>query len=180
MSKESLNSPTFSISNKFKRLLWWFIYLIFFKFSPVPFFTYRRFILSLLGADLGRNTMIYPSVKIWLPSNLAMKNGSTLGPRVNVYNQGKVSIGEDAIISQDATICASTHNYNDPVHPLILAPITVNHNAWVCAEAFIGPGVILAEGSVIGARAVITKDSKAWCVYAGNPAKEVNTRKEFR
>ena len=176
IKKSHLNSPTFSNSNKLMRLLWLFTYLIFFRFSPVPLFGYRRFILLMFGAKLQSGARIYPSVKIWLPSNLTMKTGSTLGARVNVYNQGRITICENAIISQDVSLCASTHDYNDATHPLLLSPIVIFNDVWVCAEAFIGPGVKLAVGSVVGARAAVVRNTDAWGVYAGNPATRVNDR----
>ncbi len=52
----------------------------------------------------------------------------------------------------------------------------IEDNVWVCTQAFIGPGVKVAEGSVIGACAVLTKDSEAYKVYAGNPAKLIKDR----
>ncbi|MEY8216597.1 MAG: hypothetical protein RPR97_19200 [Colwellia sp.] len=178
-NKSSLGDPVFSISNKLVRVLWAFVYNIFFRFSPTPFFAYRRFILRIFGAEIGSKTNIYPTVKVWLPSNLSMSEGSSLGPNVNIYNQGKITIGERVIISQGAYLCASTHDYNNPVHPLVLSPITIANNCWVCADAFIGPNASLAEGSVVGARAVMNKNTDSWGVYAGNPAKKVNERKRF-
>ena len=177
--KSSLGDPVFSLSNKLMRVAWGITYHLFFRFSPVPLSAYRRWLLGLFGAQLSHDVNIYPSVRIWLPSNLSIAEGSTLGPDVKIYNQGRITIGRKAIISQGAYICASTHDYNNPVHPLVLAPITVGDNAWVCADAFIGPNVNVAEGSVIGARAVLSKNTDSWGIYAGNPAKKVNERKRF-
>ena len=88
----------------------------------------------------------------------------------------KVTIKDNVLISQGSHICASTHDYNDPLHPLVLAPIIIESNCWVCADVFVGPGVHLAEGCVIGARAVVTRDTDSWGVYAGNPAKKIKER----
>ncbi|WP_207951991.1 hypothetical protein [Pseudomaricurvus alcaniphilus] len=98
---------------------------------------------------------------------------------MKIYNQGVIKIGSNAIISQGVHMCASTHDYNDPLHPLILAPITIGANAWICADAFICPGSAVGEGAVVGARAVLTKDAAAWGVYAGNPAVMIKHRKVF-
>ena len=178
--KKSLHSPVFSYRHKLIRLFWGGIYLFFFKYSPVPFFSYRRSLLRLFGAKLSSKTHIYPSAKIWFPLNLAMARGATIGPNVIIYNQGNINIGINSIVSQGAHLCASTHDYNDPLHPLILSPITIGNNVWVCADAFVGPGVILAEGCVIGARAVVNKNTKNWTVYTGNPAVIVNKREPFQ
>lgn len=177
--KGSLQSPSFSLSHKLIRVLWGITYALFFKPSPVPFFAYRRWLLTLFGAKLECNTHIYPTVKIWFPKNLTMGASATIGPCVTVYNQGDVVIGANVIVSQGAHICASTHDYNDPLHPLLLAPIKIEDNVWICADAFVGPGVTVSEGVVLGARGVLMKNTDAWCVYGGNPAIKVNNRERF-
>jgi putative colanic acid biosynthesis acetyltransferase WcaF len=178
-TKKSIQSPTFSLSHKLIRILWAFVYTFFFRVSPKPFFNFRSWLLRCFGSSIENDVHVYPTVKIWLPANLKMASGSTIGPDVNIYNQGSISIGRNTIVSQGAHLCASTHDYNNPLHPLVLAPITIEDNVWICADAFIGPGVTAAEGCVVGARAVITKDTECWSVYGGNPAKKVNERNKF-
>lgn len=180
MNKDKLISPTFSILNKIERFLWQFVYIFLFRFSPIPLFKYRALILKAFGSDIKISSRVYPSVKLWLPRNLKIDSQATLGPFVNVYNQGFIVIERNVIISQGVHLCASSHDYNDSVHPLVLAPIRICANAWVCTEAFIGPGVEVSTGAVVGARAVLTKNTESWAVYAGNPAKKINMRKEFK
>lgn len=179
MSKNSLQSPVFSKANKLARILWMIVYHSVFKWSPVPFFGYRRMLLRLFGANVGVGVNVYPTAMIWLPSNLTLHAGSSVGPHVKIYNQGEIVIGKNSIISQYSYLCASTHDYNDPLHPLILCPITIRSNVWVCADAFVGPGVTLNEGCVVGARAVVNRDATSWDVYAGNPARVVSKREQF-
>ncbi|GGQ16683.1 putative colanic acid biosynthesis acetyltransferase [Shewanella litoralis] len=176
LKKQSLTDPIFNFSNKLFRSVWTIAYFIFFRFSPVFLFKWRCFILKVFGAKISLDSRVYPTAKIWLPSNLIVGAYSTIGPNVNVYNQGKIVIGEQVIISQGTHLCASTHDYNDPLHPLLLCPITVEDNVWVCADAFIGPNVYLSDGCVVGARAVVMKNTKPWSVYSGNPAVKIKDR----
>lgn len=179
LPKENLHSPVYCWPNKLVRICWKIVYYTLFRLSPTPLFGFRRWLLRLFGANIGEKANIYPSVQIWLPTNLELDTGATLGPDVRIYNQGYIKIGKNAIVSQGAYLCASTHDYNDPLHPLVLAPITINANAWICAEAFIVPGVNVGEGAVIGARTVLTKTADAWKVYAGNPARQIQQRARF-
>jgi len=57
------------------------------------------------------------------------------------------------------------------------APIVIEAQGWVAAEAFIAPGVTLGEGAVAAARAVVTRDVPAWTVVAGNPARTLRQRR---
>lgn len=177
--KTELGSATFSNLNKIVRILWSLIYFVFFRFSPVPFFGYRRLILKIFGCQIAEGVRVYPNVKIWLPSNLQLGANTCLGPGAIIYNQGRISIGDRVIISQNTHLCASTHDYNDCYHPLVLAPITIEDNVWVCTDAFVAPNVQLSEGCVIGARAVITKNAEPWSIYAGNPAQKIKNRNRF-
>jgi putative colanic acid biosynthesis acetyltransferase WcaF len=179
LKKDSLRDAVFPIKNKIVRMLWAFIYLFFFKYSPRPMFAYRAFMLRLFGAKIGNGTAIYSSVKVWLPSNLKIGDRVAVGEFVNLYNQGKITIGDRAIISQGAHLCASTHDYNDVFHSLLLAPIEIEHDAWICADAFVGPYVCIGAGAVLGARSVASKSINSWTVNAGNPAIKIKDRKEF-
>ena len=55
-------------------------------------------------------------------------------------------------------------------------PITIGEQAWVAAEAFVGPGVNVGCGAVLGARGVAVRNLEGWTVYAGNPARPVGKR----
>ena len=91
-------------------------------------------------------------------------------------NQGRITIGDDVTISQRAHICASTHRVNDFHFQLVLRPVTIETLCWVAAEAFVGPGVTMAEGSVLAARAALFASTEAWGIYRGNPATLLKTR----
>ena len=60
--------------------------------------------------------------------------------------------------------------------PLLQSPITLKDNSWVAAEAFVGPGVTIGEGAVVGARAAVFRNVEPWNVVGGNPAKFIKRR----
>jgi len=47
---------------------------------------------------------------------------------------------------------------------------------WVAADSFIGPGVTIGTGAIIGARSAVFKNVEAWTVVGGNPAKVIKRR----
>tara|TARA_B110000971_G_C19905998_1_gene452265 strand:+ start:82 stop:615 length:534 start_codon:yes stop_codon:yes gene_type:complete len=167
-----------SLFNKFLRVIWLIVYYSLFKFSPFFLHSYRSFILKIFGAKIDSNVKIFPSVKIYLPSNLVIKSGTCLGPGVNIYNQGPILLGRNITVSQFAHLCSSTHKYNSnpPRLPLLISKIVIKDDCWICADAFIGPGVTLAVGSIIGARSVLFKNTVQRGIYVGNPAKLIKKR----
>ena len=83
------------------------------------------------------------------------------------------------MISWGATLCASTHDVENPAFPLVIRSVRIGAEAWVAAEAFVGPGVTVGEGAVLGARGVAMKDLDAWSYYGGNPAECLKPRPRF-
>jgi putative colanic acid biosynthesis acetyltransferase WcaF len=94
-----------------------------------------------------------------------------------IYNLGPITIGEQVTVSQQAHLCAGTHDHTDPAMPLLKPPITIEDQAWICADAFVGPHVTVGEGAVVGARAVAVKDVPEWTIVGGNPARKIGQRK---
>ena len=174
---DTYTGPSFSFRNRLGRVIWNCAYLIFFRFSPKPFHFWRGFLLRLFGAKIGRGVHVYPAVKIWAPWNLELADECGIASGAILYSQGKIRIGYRVIISQGTHICTGTHDYTKSGHPLITAPIIIGDRAWLAAEVFVHPGVTIGEGSVIGARSVVTKDMPAWMVCAGHPCKPLKERK---
>ena len=115
---------SFSLKNKIARLIWNICYNLLFRPFSLNFFrSWRNFMLKIFGAKLHNKTNIYSSVKIWAPWNLEMGAYATLGPKVDCYNQGKISIGANTTVSQKAYLCSASLDIADPNHPLILQPI---------------------------------------------------------
>lgn len=104
-----------------------------------------------------------------------MRDRSCIGPRVDVYNVGRITIGIDALISQDSYICTASHDFRHPDFPLTVADVTIEDRAWVCARSMIMPGVTIASGSIIGAGSVASRSTQQGKVYAGNPIRLVGT-----
>jgi len=148
----------------------------FFRCSPRPAFAWRRFVLRLFGATIGSHVHTYPSTRIYFPWNLTVGDWSALGEEAFIYNLGPVTLGAKVTISHRAQLCAGTHDYNQAHLPLLKPPIVIKDQVWICADAFVGPGVMVGEGAVVGARAVAMKNVEPWTVVAGNPARVVKTR----
>ena len=149
------DEPTFSISSRIRRQLWNIIWLFLFRPSPKLFYKWRNFLLKIFGAKLAKKVFIHQSVKVWAPWNLEVGQYGAIGEGAIVYSMNKIIIDDYAIISQGVHLCAGSHDYNSKNHQIITAPIYIGVRAWLCAEVFIGLGVSIAEGVVVGARSVV-------------------------
>ncbi len=173
--KEHCPSPH-SFRNKVGRVVWGLVWVLLFRPSPRICFAWRRGLLRLCGARIGRQARIFPSVRIWAPWNLTVGDEVSLARDVDCYCVAPITIGSYATISQEAFLCAATHDPRSKTMVLVSAPIAIGSQAWVCARAFVGPGVTIGDGAVLGACAVTTKDVAAWTIAAGNPARFIRQR----
>ena len=159
------------------RVFWALVWPLF-RLSPRVFWGWRRMLLRLFGAKVGRDAHIYPSVRVTIPRNLDIGDEVAVGDHAILYALGPIRIGARATISQYAHLCAGTHDWRDPAMPLVKTPLVIGEDAWICADAFVGPGVTVGEGAVLGARGVAMKNLEAGAIYGGNPAQRLNSSAE--
>lgn len=163
--------------NKLKRLGWNTCALLFFRpFAGPIFWKWRNLLLRLFGATIGKGSKVNASAKIWAPWHLEIGEYTAIGARVNCYNPGKIVLGSKVVISQGTYLCTASHDITNPLNPLITAPMHINSFSWVAADAFVGMGVTIGEGAVVGARAAVFKNVEPWTVVGGNPAKFIKKR----
>ncbi|MFD1912805.1 hypothetical protein [Halodurantibacterium flavum] len=167
---------TFTLAHRAERALFLLVWAVLARWTPPGMARWRALILRAFGAEVGRGARVYGSARIWLPRNLTLGPGAVIGPRVTVYSMADIRLGAGAVVSQGAHLCCGSHDITSPGFELKTARIEIGPGAWVAAEAFVGPGVSMGEGAVLGARAVTFGDVPAWEVWAGNPAKRLKNR----
>jgi putative colanic acid biosynthesis acetyltransferase WcaF len=166
--------------NRLGRALWGLVWLVLFRPSPRLCHAWRRWLLRLFGARLGRGAKVYSSARVWAPWNLRMGDHAMIAERVDVYCVGTITLGDRANVSQYTFLCGATHDYTDAALPLVHRPITIGADAWVAADVFVAPGVTIGEGCVVGARSAVFGDLPAWTVCVGSPARPVKPRRMTR
>lgn len=160
-----------------RRLVWEMVWLL--AFRPTPRWAlhgWRRFLLRAFGARIGTGCRIAPSCRVWAPWNLTMGEFSALGDSVDCYSMGRITIGSKVAVSQRSFLCAGSHDIGLLSRPLVTGPIVIEDHAWVAAECFVHPNVLIREGAVIGARSVVTQDMPAWSVCVGHPCRKIKDR----
>jgi acetyltransferase-like isoleucine patch superfamily enzyme len=59
-------------------------------------------------------------------------------------------------------------------------PIYIERNVWIGFDACVLPGVTIGEGSIIGAKSVVTQNVPPFTIAAGNPAQVIRSVSEER
>lgn len=160
--------------------LWWLVQATLFACSPQPLYAWRAFLLRLFGARLGRGVKIRPSARITYPWKVAIGDNAWIGDRAELYSLERIEIGADACVSQDCYLCAGSHDHRRADFRYACAPIKVGDQAWVAAGSFVGPGVEIGRGTVVGARSLVLSDTASASIYAGSPARRIGERERHR
>ena len=176
LSRPLEGGPSFSLRHRLFRAGWISAWALLARWTPPPLHPWRCLVLRLFGARLAPGVRVYASARVWYPPHLAMGPYSSLGPHAVCYAMDRVTIGAYATVSQGAQLCGGTHDVDARDFQLVTRPIAIGDHAWIAADAFVGPGVTVGEGAVLGARGVAFSDLAPWTIYAGNPARRLRAR----
>ena len=136
----------------------------------------RRACLRAFGARIGRGVVIKPRVRVKFPWRLSVGDHSWIGEGVWIDNLAEVRIGAHCCLSQNAYLCTGSHDWRSAGFDLITRPIDIQDQAWIAAQAVVGPGVTVGRGAVLALAAVAVDDLRSAWIYRGNPAQPVKPR----
>jgi putative colanic acid biosynthesis acetyltransferase WcaF len=155
---------------------WWLVDFLFFKLSPQVMYGWRRFLLRLFGAKIGKGVIIRPSATITYPWKVSIGDNSWIGDNVDLYSLGDIEIGVNVVISQRSYLCAASHDYTKEDFPIWSKKITIEDECWLATDVYVAPGITIGKGSVVGARSSVFKDLPSGMVCVGSPAKPIKKR----
>lgn len=157
-------------------IVWYFVNVIFFVSHINPSSGFKKWLLWLFGANVGRGVVIKPGVNIKYPWMLEIGDYSWIGEEVWIDNLTQVTIGSNVCISQGALLLCGNHNYKKSTFDLMTGEIKLEDGVWIGAESVVCPGVTCKSHSVLTVGSVATKDLEAYSIYQGNPAQKVKDR----
>jgi putative colanic acid biosynthesis acetyltransferase WcaF len=157
-------------------LLWQLVQPTLFGLSPQPFYAWRRALLRLFGAKIGRKVLLRPTARVTYPWKVEIGDCSWIGDHAELYSLERISIGRNVVVSQRSYLCTASHDMNDFAFSYITAPISIGDQAWVASDVFVAPGVTVGRGAVVGARSTVFDDVPPETVAYGQPARAVRKR----
>jgi len=157
--------------------LWWLIQATLFRLSPQICYGWRRFLLRLFGAHVGRGVLIRPSAEITYPWKVWIGDHSWIGDGAKLYSLADIRIGLNSVVSQHAYLCTGSHDASSVTFDLRALPITIGTECWIASDVFVALGVNIGDGTVVGARSTVFQDLPKGMICYGNPAKPVRRRK---
>ena len=156
--------------------LWWLVQATLFRGSPQLLYGFRRGLLRMFGADIGKGVIIRPSATLTYPWKVKIGDYSWIGDDVVLYSFAEITIGRHVVISQKSYLCAGTHEYRKSSFDILSSPINIEDEAWVAADVFVAPGVTIGKGAVVGSRSSVFGNLPEMMICVGSPARPVHRR----
>lgn len=139
-------------------ILWDLVNVLLFKSSPKIAYGWRRFLLRIFGAKIGRGVLIRPSVSITYPWKLTVGDFSWVGDQVTLYTLGAIEIGNNSVISQHSYLCTGTHDFGSAYFDIKAAPIKIGSGTWIAYGCFIAPGIQIGNNCFVQAISKVTQN----------------------
>lgn len=94
---------------------------------------------------------------------------------------GKIVVGNHVMIAANVVMRASNHGMRRNGVPMDQQPsvggvIRIGNDVWIGSNAVITSDVDIADGTVVGAGAVVTRSTEPYSIVAGVPARKIGQR----
>lgn len=118
----------------------------------------------------------YGGAELWSPRQIRIGARTSIGADAILDGRGGIEIGADVNLSSDVAIWTGEHDVDDPLFRANFLQVRVGDRAWLSFRCTVLPGVVIGEGAVVAAGAVVTKDVEPFTIVAGVPARPVGRR----
>jgi maltose O-acetyltransferase len=130
--------------------------------------------------SIGNECTIQRNVYFGKGRNISIGNYCQINDNVRLDN---VKIGNNVMIARDCILLGKMHEFDDTNIPMNIQgaknveQTIIEDDVWIGARAIINPGLKIRKGTIIGAGAVLTKNTDEYGIYGGIPAKKIKKRK---
>jgi acetyltransferase-like isoleucine patch superfamily enzyme len=134
-----------------------------------------RFSANPIGGQTFTSFYVAENAQLTIGKNVGISNSS-------IVSFSRIVIEDNVLIGGDCKIFDTDfHSINPEIRnspndtSYKSMPVTIKRGAFIGAASIILKGVVIGENSVIGAGSIVTKSVPANEIWAGNPAKFINT-----
>lgn len=143
------------------------------------------------GIRIGNGTTIEGAVNIFKQGSFEIGTDSYIGEYSKIFCFGKVTIGNNVLISHSCTIMDSdTHSTDyierhrdvvasqagsprDEFNRLKVKNVTIGNDVWIGCNSIILKGITIGDRSIIAAGSVVNKDVPSDVIFANGEFKEI-------
>lgn len=123
--------------------------------------------LRFFGADIGEGVIFRPRTRVRFPWKLRIGDRCWIGEGAWFHNQDHISIGDDAVISQETFLTTGSHAIRTDMG-LITRPIRIDDGAWVTARCIVLGGVVVGRSAIVTPGSVVRRDIPVNVIHNGH------------
>jgi acetyltransferase-like isoleucine patch superfamily enzyme len=142
----------------------------------IPLYFVRWLIYRGAGVEIGKGSHLHMGAQFFYPGKVKIGRDTIVGQNAFLDGRDKLVIGDHVDIASDVMIYNSEHNINAEDFQAICAPVEIGDYVFIGPRAIILPGVKIGKGAIVAAGAVVTKDVPDFAIVGGVPAKEIGER----
>ncbi len=105
-------------------------------------------------SHIGHDTFINHNAYLMDGGGITIGHHCFIGPNCGIYTAVHPTLAEERNLGLEKAL-----------------PVVIGNNCWIGGDVTILPGVTIGEGTVIGAKSVVTKDIPANVIAVGNPCR---------
>ena len=140
--------------------------------------------------NIGSNFHAGRNVVLWAKKSIKIGNNCYIGRCTQI--ECNAVVGDNVLIANNVALVGKyDHNYqeigvqikqssqvrdNDYVWLELNREVIIGDDVWIGYGSIILSGVSIAQGCIIAAGSVVTKDTEPYGIYGGNPAKWITNR----
>lgn len=132
--------------------------------------------LSGLMAGVGADSFIEAPFHCAYAINIRIGARVYMNAGCTILDTAPVRIGDDTMFGPGVQIYCARHHSDRAKRTAGLEtarPVTIGREVWIGGGAIILQGITVADGAIVGAGSVVTRDVPAGATVAGNPARPI-------
>ena len=140
----------------------------------------RYFCCKSIFKKCGKNVNI--ERKAYFGMGTLVEIGDNSGIGVNAMIPSDTIIGKNVMMGPNCYILAMNHSFNRIDIPMVEQGFTekkrtiIGNDVWIGRDVLMTPGRTIADGSIIAAGCVLTKDFPKYSIVGGNPSRIIRSR----
>ena len=143
----------------------------------------RYIFMKSLAKKCGDNVSIHPNVFIFSPEKMCIGDNVSIHPMCCLEAAGEIEIGDNVSLAHATSIISTTHNYIDlktiiKDQKISYNKVIIEENVWIGTKATILNGVIVGNGSIIGAHSLVNRNIEPGLIVGGIPVKVLKKREQ--
>ena len=146
----------------------WLIIFVPIISSSFPGSYWRKIILKVFGAKIGKGVRLNSRLRVKMPWRLRIGNYCWIGEETWIDNLDLVIISNNVCISQGVYFCTGNHNYKKTTFDLIYKPINIESDVWIGAKSIIAPGKKIGKSSIITMGSLVKEDIPQNTIFKNN------------